>query len=371
MRPLLNLWRRRRVRRYQVVGDPSRSAFRLAAWLLVIFVLHTTAMVWFEGLSLLEAVWLTATTMVTVGYGDFSAETPAGRLSTMLLLYAGAIFVLTKAVGDVLDAREDRAARKLRGNWDWKMRNHLLIVGNPGTRSIDEAQSFFARLIEQIRADRDWQFTPAQLLTTAFGERGLPPRLHDLGVVHFAGRVTEPADLAAVHPEQARAAIVLADTEADTISDALAFDAVDRLRRAGCTARLVVECVDDHDRPRLRAAGADAIVRPMRGYPEMLARALVAPGSEEIITDLFVAAGHECRRVNLSRPWRGSWLALCGRIMEARIGTPIAYADLRGAICTNPVAAEAVEAHALFIVVHDDCEAELGRVEGLIGNPKA
>ncbi len=37
--------------------------------------------------------------------------------------------------------------------------------------------------------------------------------------------------------------------------------------------------MDDRNRDRLKRAGANAVVRPLRGYPDMIVRAIVAPGS--------------------------------------------------------------------------------------------
>lgn len=358
MRPFLHRiqrWQaRQRWRKYGTGSRDGSSHVRLGLWLVAIFTLHSVAMVEFEGLSPFDAIWLSSTTIATVGYGDLAAKTTAGRLSTMGLMYVGAIFVLAKAVNDWLDAKAYKNERKLHGTWDWKMNDHLLIIGTPtGVHAMERASEFFLRLVGQIHAVAEWRDTPIQLLSTIFAERGLPLALRDQGVVHYVGRPTSHNALAACYPEWARTVIVLADSETGSVSDAVTFDTISRLRSAGCVGRIIAECVDDENRRRLMAAGASSVVRPLRGYPEMLARAVIAPGSEEILADLFTAEGDECRRIDLKRPWRGSWIDLCKRVLDARIGTPLGYADAEGKVRTNTMADDHIEAVALFLIVNN------------------
>lgn len=341
---------RRRSGRYQTfVGASDRRFVRLAAYLVLILVAHVAAMMLLEGLPLFDAIWLTATTVVTVGYGDFFAKTVEGRIATMVLLYAGAIFVLAKAVNDLIELKTEQADRKLRGAWRWNMQDHILIIGNPDRH----ATAFFERLVESIRETPEIADKPIQLLTTCFGEQSLPRVLADLGVAHWSGAAGDREALSAVNANAAHAVLVLARAQSDPACDGETFDTVDRLRAAGCKAPIVAECVDDIDRERLRRAGARSIVRPMRAYPGMLIRALVAPGSEAIIEDLFTVKGDECRRVELPAPWRGDWRDLVIRLVGDGIGTPIAFQDGSGKVHMNPVERKDVEAAALFVVTHE------------------
>src|SRR5688572_24233126 len=181
----------------------------------------------FERMSLNDAVWLTATTIVTVGYGDLSAETQAGRIATMALMYAGAIFVVAVAINQWLDIRSERAERKAQGAWSWNLDDHILIIGAPERNQTD----FFLRLSRQIRQEEAWHTAPIQLLTPCF--ESLPQALRELGVVHYAGRGTRQADLVRCDVARARGVIILSDDEADAGSDARTFDIVHRVREAG------------------------------------------------------------------------------------------------------------------------------------------
>jgi len=351
----------RRLRLRQAFARPAGTPWRLVAWLVLIFLAHVAAMVWLEELGLFDAVWLTATTVVTVGYGDLSAKTMAGRIATMGLLYAGAIFVLAKAVNDWIEAKADQVERKARGAWRWKLTGHILIVGSPGRMPT----TFFERLARTIRGTPELADRPIQLLTTSYAESTLPRSLADLGVVHWHGAPHEAEALAAVEAPAAHGILVLARSLQDATSDAETFDTIDRLTGLKCPAPIVAECVDDSNRDRLRRAGARALVRPMPAYPGMLVRALVAPGSEAIIEDLFTVHGDECRRIDLERPWQGDWAEVAARLIGAAVGTPIAYAEADGAVRINPVGRGKLDIAALFVVTREGAVDAPGRVRSL------
>ncbi len=85
---LRSRWRNRKGLPNADVAGAWRGLVVLAAYLAAITIGHTLAMMAFEELALGDAVWLTATTMTTVGYGDLSASTAAGRWSTVILVPA-------------------------------------------------------------------------------------------------------------------------------------------------------------------------------------------------------------------------------------------------------------------------------------------
>lgn len=350
---LLNL---RHKRRWRVLWGTERRPWVLPAYLVGIFWLHVAAMMVLEGMTFIEGVWLTATTIVTVGYGDLSAKTPEGRIATMVLMYVGAIFIVAIAINDWLDRKAERLDRKANGTWRWNLARHVLIVGTPRC----DATDFFARIARQIRHQADWAEAPILLLTTSFDGKPLPPVLRDLGVVHRNGRIHEPCDLEACDPSDAAGAIILAESESDAACDSMTFDAIHRLREAGLTGTIVAECIEDANRQRLTRAGATSLVRPMRGFPEALTRALFAPGSEAVIENLFTAEGDECLLIPLKTPWRGPWLDVVTRLVGSGAGTPIAYRDPTGRVRTNPLGSSVVEATALYVIVHDVREARAG-----------
>ncbi|MDO6804740.1 potassium channel family protein, partial [Wenyingzhuangia sp. 1_MG-2023] len=89
MNPVSRLIRQhQRVRHavYQTESNIFRSMTRTASTLLLFVGVHALAMMWLESMTPWQAVWLTLTTLATVGYGDVSAQTPLGQLMTIVLM---------------------------------------------------------------------------------------------------------------------------------------------------------------------------------------------------------------------------------------------------------------------------------------------
>ncbi len=350
---LVRRMRRRRPRfasRAEEVGPKAVAA--LFVYLVIIIVLHIAAMMGFEGLSIGDAAWLTVTTVTTVGYGDVSAATGPGRLSTVLLVYIGGIFVLAKGAGDYFDYRADRRNRMMTGRWSWDMDDHLLLIHAPRRGAI----RYFTTLIDQLRAT-EWGGDRDVIVVTDQWSEGLPTALHGRGVVHVDGRADDPEVLRAASADRAAAIVVLVADLEEAASDSIAFDLVSRLAELGTEAPILVEILEDANRDRLRAAGAGSVLRPMRGYPEMLVRALVAPGSTEILTDLFTTQGDECVRFECDL--RGvAWRRVVETLMDKGYGTAIGYAaKADGRAMINPAPNDAVQARGIFVIAKPGREA--------------
>lgn len=344
--------------------DEMRRQLLMSAFFLVtLFVLHVIAMMSFESLSPGDATWLTLTTATTVGYGDISAATAGGRISTVVLLYFGGIFILAKTAGDWFDYRTNARLRKKCGNWRWNMNGHTLIINTPS----EDGEHFFLRVIEQLRASSEHREKLVQILTRRFPD-GLPESLSRMsGLTHHNGDASDPGELRVVDADKASAIVILAREETNPDSDSRTFDILHRLKEIGVDDALVLaECVDDRNRERFRAAGADIVIRPVRAYPEMLVRGLVAPGSEQIIENMFTASSDEYVRYDVSietKPWH----AVVCRLMQADLGTAVGYIDTEtGRLETNPRAHTTIRASALFVIANEEAKASLSQVRDAV-----
>ena len=354
-------WRKRKGLPNADVAGARRGLVVLAAYLAAITVSHTLAMMAFEGLDFGNAAWLTATTMTTVGYGDLSASTAAGRWSTVILVYVGGVFALGKGAADYFEYRSNRRALRQRGLWRWRLKDHVLIVNAPSAG----ADPYFETLLRQLR-ETGWGRKRDVLILSTCWPDGLPESLTRLGVVHVHGRAASDEKLEDSGAADAAAVVVLANDEKDAASDGTAFDLVHRLVEMGAKGRIAVECVDDRNRDRLRDAGASTVMRPMRGYPEMLVRALIAPGSEAIIEDLFTPRGDECVRYEVAVAGV-PWGRLAARLVSAGAGTALAYASAdEGEVIVNPRPDRQVFASALFLMVKEGHEPAPDMLERLV-----
>ena len=68
------------------------------------------------------------------------------------------------------------------------------------------------------------------------------------------------------------------------------------------------------------------MIRPIRAYPEMIVRAFDAPGSEQIIENMFNSDGDEYRRYDVLINDM-AWSDVVTRLITHNIGIAVAYID--------------------------------------------
>ncbi|MBL4615216.1 MAG: NAD-binding protein [Magnetovibrio sp.] len=354
---LFSRWRRnRRLRRKKplIMGQmggvaphgqlAQRSGVKAFFYIALIIATHTLAMMQFEGFGFGDSVWLTLTSITTVGYGDLSATTVWGRLSTVLVLYIGGIFVVGNMAGDFFDYRSNRREAMKNGNWSWtQMKDHIVIIGSKA-----DSEQHLARLMSECKSAEATAGREIVLISECF-DHGLPTLLQGFDIKYVKGCGSSPGALQQASVKNAEIVIVLALNEEDSSSDGNAFDVVCRIREINCSAKVVAECVDDDNRQRLEKAGATLVLRPVRAYPEMIIGGLLHPGSTVILENLFTAQGE--RIVRLDEALTGLWADIVSKYVQMNAGTPIAYRDTdTGKIITAPPGNTTISADALFLL---------------------
>ena len=331
------------------VGQIKKQIIRLVLLLLFLIFMHTLAMVYFENLSLVDALWLTLTSVTTVGYGDFSAQTIIGRIATIFLIYLGGIFVLAQAAGLYFDYRQERINRVVQGKWRWAMQDHIVFFHSPKVAG----EHYFIQVISQLRkAQSPLAKLPIIIISEGFSS-GLSDQLYALNVVHVHASPVSNEALTSASVLSAKIVVLLSREETESISDSINFELTDRLRGMGFKGRIIAEAVNCSNRVRLKKIGADNILRPIRMYPEMLTRSILAPGAEQVIETLFDSHGEECMRFDLKI--KTLWKEIIYQLTEHDIGLPIAYycRDTYQVI-NHPHPNDVVNVHALYIIVRED-----------------
>ncbi|WP_138438179.1 potassium channel family protein [Marinobacter shengliensis] len=337
-----------------LIRSRMRRLFTILGSLLVTQILIIWAA---EPLTLFEAAWMTMTTLVTVGYGDFAPETTIGRLSTILLMFISAITLLTLIVSDYIEYRFYRRERILTGRWIYNMKDHIVIINTPRSGG----EQYFMRFASQIRSVPEYHTVPIMLLTRQF-PGGLPAELSDCGIVHFHGSGNDPQALKAVHAGSAKHIIVLAADESDPFSDSLTFDIAHRLVESNLGARTTVECVSDHNRDRFKTLGVRTTIRPVRTYPEIMVRAVVAPGSEKVLEDMFNYERDHPHRYDLELDDL-VWADIVSALVRHGIGTALAYIDHDNEVICHPPTNEEVEGKGLIVLVRSTDTPSVSVVE--------
>ncbi len=344
-------WRRAGFAMRRLVHAPRRRILRKAlaacGYLAVIVGAHVVAMMRFEGLAADDALWLTVTTLTTVGYGDLSAESWQGRLATTGLLYVGGIFVVAKFAGDFFEFRAARRIAMKTGEWDFaELDEHIILIGSRRNRTF-----FFSRLVDEFRRDPQSAGREILIVSDDFPD-GLPAALENARVRFVRGRGNDPDVLRRAGIDGAHIVVLLAWDVDDVASDGATFDVLHRLRERNREARVVCECLDDANRARLVAAGATVTVRPLRTYPEMIVGAILHPGTSEILENLFTGAGERIERHEQreTRPWS----AVIEDYLQDGRGLPLGYRRAGdGTIVTLPDPKAAIDGDAIYVLTRD------------------
>jgi len=252
--------------------------------------------------------------------------------------------LMARLAGLVVELRLDKRTQILNGTWRWRMQDHILIINSPA----QGAERYFVRLLGQLRADPDFARVPVQILTERFAD-GLPAAIRELGAVHYSGSAHDSEVLKAVGVTEARHIILLAPDETDPRSDSLNFDVLLELHEIYTGAKITVEVVDDGGRARFRRFGAHTVLRPARAYPEMVVRAITAPGAERVIEDLMTPSGSVTRRYNL-RIENSRWSDVVRVLMERGLGTALAYVSESREVVPNPAPDEVVSGRGIILL---------------------
>lgn len=320
----------------------------LIGWLLLMMAIHVTAMINLEGMSLTDAIWVTTVTATTVGYGDVSAKTDAGRLATIIIMFGGTIFILANLAAGISDYQANKRRQKLNGTWDWKNVNKQLLVIST---TANEPKSYLETLFQQFRVSPDYKDNDYLLMTHAFDAEGAPESLMKLGVMWVRGDGDSDAEMELARVRQASVIAVLGDNRIPK-ADALVYDVVSRIRAAGYTGRIIAECEDDQNRKRLIDQYSAEVLRPTRGYPEMLMRAIVAQGSQAIVEEIITCGGVECETTVFDAPLSLDWSDFASAMIDAGVGTPIGCI-VDGATITAP-SGHIDRISGVYTLIHDN-----------------
>lgn len=339
--------RKRRLTRHLSSNIVKRISFLLLL-LVVLLGINTCAMMIFEGMSLSDGLWMSLTTITTVGYGDLSPSTVAGRTTTVLSLYTFAISVLTLLISEIVEWRFLINDKKRRGSWVWKnMRNHIQIINSPN----DDTERYLNRLINEILQTETLKDLPVKLLSRKYPD-GLPHSLTELKLLHRTGAAEDAGALSSISLDKANYIVLLARDPYDTVSDSVTFDVLTQIKAMNTDAQIIAEAVVDQNYSRFINAGADVVIRPIRAYPELVVRAMVNPGTEKIIEDLLRADGESLYRKDVDFK-DTTWLDLVTQALISGVGTPIAYTN-NGDIHMQPEANTVCEGDGLIVLSRQD-----------------
>jgi voltage-gated potassium channel len=243
-----------------------------------------------EGWTLFDSLYMTITTLTTVGYQEVHPLSTAGRTFTMVLLlggvftlfYAAAALIRGVISGEVREALgRQRMARSLA-----ELRNHMIVCGM-GRMGRLVCARFGDAGIPFVVIDRE-----ADLLADFRMAHGLP--LH--------GDATSDVVLRLAGVERARALVTVTASDADNLYITMSG------RLLNERLFIVARAEEEHARQKLLRAGANRVVSPYAIGGARVAEAVLRPAVVDFI-ELATRTEHLALQIEEVRVEAGSRLA--------------------------------------------------------------
>lgn len=223
------------------------------------------------------------TTATTIGYGDLSPSSTAGRYIVAFLLMPGAVAlfaaILTKTSASLLLFWK----RHLMGKMSYDMRGHTVLVGWRGAES--------ARLVQLLLSDTATDDEGIVLVAEGLGENPLPEQMRFVAVESYA----DSAGYGRAALAQAGRVIVHTSTDDQALAAVLAIKA----NRPSCH---VVAHFDSSSALHLVQAHHPDVecTRPLTA--EIIARAAQDPGSSLVTLDVLSASDNGTTQFSIEVP---------------------------------------------------------------------
>lgn len=229
-------------------------------WVLLVIANETTLVD-----SFITFVYFTATVASTIGFGDYSPKTDAGKLIAVLWLFPCSFLIYSTLLAKLSAAIFRRIQHIMSGHGDYhELRGATVIVGYHEERT--------RRMISELSAGDDGD---DDVVLVAKQEKVRIP--DDVRFVH-ADRLDSVECLRRAAIEKAGKILVHADTDAETFNACLA------IREANETVHIAAYFHDnDTARRAERLASVEAVVS---NSSEMLVRAAQDPGAGRILLAL-------------------------------------------------------------------------------------
>jgi voltage-gated potassium channel len=243
--------------------------------LLGLLVVGTGGYMLIEGWPVLDALYMTVTTLATVGYGEVHPLSPAGRIFTIGLIVLGVgavLYTLTTIMEYLVEGHFGQTweRRRVRQKIE-RLRDHFILCG-------------FGRVGRQVASD--FRRNGMEFLIIDANQASLDQAAEE-GYLTLRGDATSDETLRRAGIDRARGLITCVDSDADNIFVTLSARAL----RADL---LIVARGNNEDAaPKLERAGANRVVSPYSIGGRQMAMLAVRPAAVEFVESVLHGAEME------------------------------------------------------------------------------
>lgn len=315
----------------------------LFAVIFLIVLISSILISWFEPeISFTGGIWWSVVTLTTVGYGDISPATPAGRVLAIVVMFfgIGLLGMLSAGLATILI---NRRMREDRGMIPSTVEDHIIIC---------EWNHRAKAILKELRADPQTEQTPVVLVADI---EEIP--LDDSDLLFIRGVVCEET-LEKANLKNARTIIVLGDDRTETTArDAKVVLTTLTIESMNPAVYSVVELVDKKNEPHCLRANADEIIIGSELSSHLIASAASDHGISRVVTELLSSRyGNELYSMPVPAEMAGkNFLDILVAMKREKNVTVFGIQKGRaGAFLPNPDADYPVTAEDLLLVISKD-----------------
>lgn len=320
--------------------NPLRR-FQLSALLVVVALVYgTLGYMLIEGWNALDALYMSLTTIVTVGFGEVHPLSDAGRIFTMTLILGGTgaiLYTLGVFAEAVAEGRfaEYRRHRRMRNEID-ALRGHFIVCG-------------YGRIGTQIVREFERQRIPYVVV-----EVNPEPlaRLRKEGKHHVEGDAASEDVLRSAGIERAKGLLAVVDSDERCVYITLSARALNP------ALFITARAGQPESQRRLELAGANRVVSPYGMAGRLMAQLAVRPAVVDVVEQMQHGTGSIGIEEIIVAPTcavRGRTLREAG-LLETGQARLLALRRDDGALHVNPEETLRIEEDDLVVAMGSDSE---------------
>jgi len=249
---------------------------QIAAAVLLLAVIFAALFMYFENVDFYTAFYWAVITMATIGYGDVTPQTDAGRAVAMVAAVAG-ISTFTALVSVLAEYFISSSIRRMMGMHRVKYSGHYVVIGQGS--SIESCVSEL--LLAMSRGEAPLR--PIVVVFPSEDERKKVELPEEVEVL--IGDPTNAETLERAHVGEASHVILALEDDSKSVFATLM---VKRMSKA----RVLVEALKAESAELLRQAGADRVILSRSFAGRLLASSVFEPEVVDVVDDLTTALGH-------------------------------------------------------------------------------